>query len=279
MTTKPNEYLLTKSGARLQCILNNKTKNHINWLLIPAPGLSSDSLTELARLLQNQVNGSIWMLDYPNDGNNVSENYNFANWHTALIEGITGLNQPILIAHSTGGMFVQSIAQLEQLASGLILLNSAPDMDWKETFDQYMLQNVTSEIIKCANKYTMEPSDDALRDVIMASLKFSFMPKSHIEAGKMLQRISINHTAADWSDTNFDPTYKAKLIPQLLPTLIIAGEHDQIIPLTVYSNKKEYHRDNIRIQSISQAGHFPWFDNPEELVQVIFNFIATYKLA
>lgn len=86
--------------------------------------------------------------------------------------------------------------------------------------------------------------------------------------------LSINHTAADWSDTNFDTTYKAKLIPQLLPTLIIAGEHDQIIPLTVYSSKKEYHRNNIFIQSISQAGHFPWFDNPEETLQVILNFTA-----
>jgi pimeloyl-ACP methyl ester carboxylesterase len=248
--------------------------DHSNWLLIPAPGLSSDSLRELATLLQTQANGSIWMLDHPNDGNNVSEHYNFANWRQALIEAITMLNHPILIAHSTGGMFVQSIAELEELASGLILIGTAPNMDWKETFEQYMQQNVTPEIEDCANKYMSEPSDEALRNLIIASLKFSFMPESLIEAGKMLQKLSINHTAADWSDTHFDTTYKAKLIPQLLPTLIIGGAHDQIIPLAVYSNNKGYHRNNIFIQSISQAGHFPWFENPEETLQVILNFTA-----
>jgi pimeloyl-ACP methyl ester carboxylesterase len=274
MTTISSDCLFTKNGARLHCVFDNKMNDHSNLLLIPAPGLSSDSLTELATLLQTQAIRSIWMLDHPNDGNNVSENYNFANWQPALIEAITLLNHPIVIAHSTGGMFVQSIAELEELASGLILIGTAPNMDWKKTFDQYMLQNVTPEIENCANKYRSEPSDEALRDLIIASLKFSFMPESLIKASKMLQRLSINHTATDWSDINFDTTYKAKLIPQLLPTLIIAGEHDQIIPLAVYSSKKEYHRNNIFIQSIKHAGHFPWFENPEETLQVIFNFTA-----
>lgn len=275
MMTMPEDYLLTKNGARLTCISGDK-KMSANWLFIPSPGLSSDSLTELANLLDNQVNAALWMLDYPGDGDNVSENFNFANWQPALVEGITALNHPVLIAHSTGGMYVQSIPELETLASGLIFIGSAPNMGWKEACDHHMQENMSAEMHNCATKYGMEPSDEALRRLIMASMKFSFMPKSFIAASKMLQRLAINHSAADWSDTHFDIDYKAKAVPQLLPTLILGGEYDQIIPLTVYSDREEYHRKNIRVQSISQAGHFPWFDNPEETLEVILDFVAAY---
>jgi hypothetical protein len=68
MITIP-DYFFTKNGARLPCVFGKKANKHSNWLLVPAPGLSSDCLMELATLLQNQVKGAVWMLDYPNDGN------------------------------------------------------------------------------------------------------------------------------------------------------------------------------------------------------------------
>ncbi|MBA2657502.1 MAG: alpha/beta hydrolase [Tatlockia sp.] len=273
-----DDCLFTQSGARLNCFINSHSKTQINWLLIPSPGLSSDSLTELAQLLGTQIDDPIWLLDYPNDGSNISKSYNFANWHQALIEALIGLDHPVVVAHSTGGMMVQSINELEQLASGLILLDSAPDMEWKENFNLHIEKNLTPDLEICSNIYASESSDNNLRNLLIASLKFSFMPESLNRAKTIFQRLAINNSAVAWSDENFDASYKAKLKPRQLPTLIIAGEHDQIIPLTVYSSNPDYHRDNISLQLINRAGHFPWIDNPEDSLKVILSFKAKFNL-
>jgi len=269
-----DDYVWTKSGARLLQVTNNQGKN---WLFVPAPGLGSESLTELVTLLQSHIQGSLWMLDYPNDGSNIGRNLNFANWSQALIEATIMLDRPILVGHSTGAMFIQSIPELEQLAAGFVFMDTAPDMAWKKTFEQHMQQNITKAISDCANQYANNPSNETLRDLLIASLKFCFMPKSLNSGIKMMEKLPINHMPADWSDQHFDPTYEAKFIPKSLPTLIMAGEYDQITPIVVYTEKSEYHRKNILIESISNAGHYPWLDNSEGVLQVFLKFVSYIK--
>lgn len=246
-------------------------------MFVPAPGLGSESLTELVTLLRDQIQGSLWMLDHPNDGSNIGKNLNFANWHKALIEAAIMLDQPILVGHSTGAKLIQSIPELEQLAGGFVLMSTALDMAWKKTFEQHMQQNITQAINDCAKQYVANPGNEILRSLLIATLKFCFMPESLNAGIKMMEKLPINHLAADWSDQHFDPTYTAKLIPQSLPTLILAGECDQIIPISVYTEKPEYHRRNILIESIAKAGHYPWFDNPEEILHAFLKFINLFK--
>lgn len=276
METFNNDYEWTKSGARLRCLSPENKESDLNFLFIPAPGLGSESLDGLITLLKDQINMCLWLLDYPNDGSNIDQGHDFANWYPALIESIVKLNKPVLIAHSTGAMFVQSISNLETLVSGVILMNTAPNMDWKDDCNKYMQENTSPEIISCANRHLANPSDETLRALIISALMFSFMPKSMDLAVELLKKIPINHQAAAWSDNNFDPVYKAKFIPQLLPTIIMSGEHDQITPLTVYTNKEEYHKQNILLQSIPDAKHYPWIDNPQEVLTIIHKFINDY---
>ncbi|HLX53341.1 MAG TPA: alpha/beta hydrolase [Aquella sp.] len=182
------------------------------------------------------------------------------------------LDRPILIGHSTGAKFIQSTPELEQLAGGFVLMDTAPDMAWKKTFEQHIQQNITESITNCASQYAANPGNETLRSLLIASLKFCFMPESLNAGIKMMEQLPINHMAADWSDQHFDPTYKAKFIPKSLPTLILAGEYDQITPITVYTEKPEYHRKNILIESISNAGHYPWFDNPKKVLHIFLKF-------
>ncbi len=265
-----HNYVWTKNGARLQNLSNGIGKN---WLFIPAPGLGSESLIELITLLQGQIPGVFWALDHPNDGSNIDKNINFANWQQALIEATTMLDRPILVGHSTGAKLIQNVPELEALASGFVFMDTAPDMSWRDKFDIYMQQNSTQTIIDCANEYTANPGNETLRSLLISSVKFCFMPEA-LEAGvEMMKRLPVNYMVANWSDRYFDPIYKAKFIPQLIPTLIIAGEYDQITPLIIYKEKLEYYRDNILIQSISNAGHYPWFENPKDILRVFLKLL------
>ena len=271
------DYIWTKNGARLYRYSQSNSSS-LNWLFVPPPGLGSESLLELAALLKDQIKGSLWMLDHPNDGNNLGLNMSFANWQDALIEAVTMLKQPIIIGHSTGAKFIQATPQLEGLISAVILISSAPDMEWKDKFNQYMLNHLSPEINQAIDNYTNSPSDDNLNGLLIATLKFCFLPSSLNAGIEMVKGLSVNHKAADWSDNNFDTEYKAKFIPKTLPTLIMTGEQDQIIPLSVYTSKPEYQQDNIIIKPISNASHYPWFDNPQQMRQIIHKFINKFKI-
>lgn len=271
------DYKWTNNGTRVYCYCNGDS-NTLNWLLVPPPGLGSESLLELARLLKGQIKGSLWMLDHPHDGNNVDLNMSFANWQDGLIEAIIMLKQPIIIGHSTGAKFIQATPQLEQLSRAMILISTAPDMEWKDKFNQYILHNLTPEINQAIDRYTNNPSDAALNELLTATLKFCFLPSSLNAGLEMMKRLCVNHKAADWSDNNFDTKYTAKFIPQSLPTLIMTGEHDQIIPLSVYTSKPAYHRENIVIKQINNASHYPWFDNPQQMLELITEFVEKFKI-
>jgi pimeloyl-ACP methyl ester carboxylesterase len=58
-----------------------------------------------------------------------------------------------------------------------------------------------------------------------------------------------------------------KWAPQKIPTLIMAGEKDQITPLKLFEKEKQFCRNNIHFKSIQNAGHFPWIENPTEVAK------------
>jgi pimeloyl-ACP methyl ester carboxylesterase len=275
ITKTTGNYQWTKSGGRLLQVISNPGRN---WLFVPAPGLGSESLTELITLLQEKVQGSLWLLEHPNDGSNIAKTLNFANWRKALIEAAIMLEKPILVGHSTGAKLIQNTSEIEALASGFVFMSTAPDMRWKSKFLQHMQQNTTQAIRDSASEYIANPGNETLRSLLIASLKFCFMPKSLSAGIKMMENLPINHIAASWSDLHFDPIYKAKFVPKAIPTLILAGEYDQITPINVYADKTEYHRKNILIKKISNAAHYPWFDNPGEIRQFFLKFIELYQL-
>lgn len=89
----------------------------------------------------------------------------------------------------------------------------------------------------------------------------------------LFKRIPINSVASNEALTIFDSKkYQAIWIPQIIKTLIIAGSLDHITPLTLFQNNKKYQRKNIFLKEISGAGHYPWFENPDEVVDVFQKF-------
>lgn len=265
-------YIFTTHGARLQKISEQNVAASSDYLFIPCPGLSSESLMDLALILDRKIDASLWLLDHPNDGDNLNPNYNFANWSQSIIEAVTILDKPIVVGHSTSGMMLQCIPELEDIASGMVLIASAPDMGWKDKFNSYMQQHLTTELELAAQVHSAHPSNESLRELLFSAIQFSFEPTSFDAAGKMIGRLLVNYKVAEWSDLNFDPLYKAKFVPKSLATLIINGKLDKIIPSRIYADNREYIRDNILIKQINGASHYPWFEKPDDVVNAFIEF-------
>jgi len=272
-------YLWTKAKARLQLIKTSQGENY-NWLFLPGgPGLGSEYLASLTDILE--LPGNIWYLDLPGDGSNLTgdDTLSFSNWSEALAEAVNALENVILVAHSSGGMFALAIPQLKQNLRGLVLLDSAPDASWQHCFKEYTSQNPLPGIGDFNAELNKDPSNETMRKQILASLPYYFkttVTKEHIE---LFEKLPFNYKSYLWSVNNFNDTYTAKWIPDNIPTMILGGDSDYLTPLYLFKNSTEFQTENIMFREIQNAGHFPWLENPEQVVLAFKEFLESMKCA
>ena len=48
--------------------------------------------------------------------------------------------------------------------------------------------------------------------------------------------------------------------------------------ITLFTNLKEFSRENILIRKIKSAGHFPWIENPTEVREVFNEYIQNFLI-
>lgn len=260
--------LWTRAGGRLQ-YQSSSNNSALNWIFMPGgPGLGSEALAGLTSLLKDNIPGVIWHFDLPNDGSNTVQGKSISNWRSSLMEAVTALENVILVAHSTPAMYVQTMPELEEWLQGLVLIGSAPDASWQKAFNDYCLNNRDADIEKAEVEYKENPTNETLRQLLIVSAKHCFVTEKSLAAGKALfKRLPINNAACEQSAMVFDSeTYRATWIPQNIRTIITTGSNDHITPLSLYKNNKAYLRDNIIFKEITGAGHYPWFENPNEMV-------------
>ncbi len=263
----------TQSGARLQLIYGTQAGN-LNWLFLPGgPGLGSESLLSLLKILS--LPGKLWLLDLPGDGSNTTSNNgeSFKFWSAALIEAVKSFDRVVLVAHSTGGMYALSLPELEKHLEGLVLLGSAPDATWQGLFAEIIKKHPIPGLEALQEKYGKDPNHETLKALTLASAPYLFTKKGQTAGIESLRSLPYNYETCQWSEKHFDRTYQAKWIPKTIPTLILAGEMDLVTPLQLFQNDKRFNRKNILIQSIQEAGHFPWIENPKE-VAIAFSMYA-----
>ena len=261
-------YLWTYSKARLQFIHNTPGAEY-NWMFLPGgPGLGSESLSGLTNILK--LPGSTWHLDLPGDGSNTTKNDTecFSHWSEALIEAVKALPNVILVAHSTGGMYALSAPALKKILAGLVLMDSAPDSSWQKSFMKHAINHPICDAKELQIKYSKKPNNALLKQITIASAQYSFTKKGLSKGISLLKSLPFNYQTCEWSQKHFDHQYKAKWIPKTIPTLILAGEKDQIIPLQFFIDSTKFQRSNITIRTINNAGHFPWIENPRGVINV-----------
>jgi pimeloyl-ACP methyl ester carboxylesterase len=255
----------TASYARLR-LFRKSEENHWNWIFIPGgPGLGSESLIPLLDILC--LPGTMWLFDLPGDGSNIQPNATLADWPKALLEVLQDLDNVIMIGHSTGGMFLLSIPELEKYIRGLVLMNSSPDNSWQTEFAPILVQLSQEE-----ENYQNNPTNETLKRFVLAGARYMFTEAGLATGTQMLEKLPYNHDAFHWAKQHFDPIYKAKWRPEEIPTLILSGAKDLATPLKFFSQNKQYHRKNIAMVEIEDAAHFPWIENPTAVANAFFNY-------
>lgn len=258
-------YLWTQLKARLQLIKINHGSNW-NWLFLPGgPGLGSESLAPLTSFLN--LPGSMWHLDLPGDGSNLESN-DFSFWDEALAQSVEALGHVILVGHSTGGMYALSTPALKESLLGLVLMDSAPDASWQQFFGNTVEQSPIPGMEDLHKEYIKSPSNELLKQLTLLSAPYLFTQEGLKKDYSFLETLPYNYQSCDWSAQHFDSTYEAKWFPDNLPTLIFAGEFDQITPLKLFRESPNFQADSIYIKEIPNAGHFPWVENPQAVAQV-----------
>jgi pimeloyl-ACP methyl ester carboxylesterase len=261
----------TKDGVRLT-LVKSYTGNNINLIFVPGgPGIDSSYLTDLANTLN--VKGSVWLLDLPDNGSNIKVGTDFNKWSDYLLNTVKEFDNVILVGHSFGGTLILSDPRIEKQLKGLILLDSTPELtpevEIKER-EKYNLPNSD----RVMGEYLKQPSNYVLKNVVLELIDYYFIPSFKEKGINFANQAIYNHHSFDWAIANFFPTYKAKYIPKI-PTLIMSGEFDHVLPLYVFTEDKRFKSDNFKIVEIKDAGHFPWVEKPEKVKKVVEDFIAS----
>jgi pimeloyl-ACP methyl ester carboxylesterase len=221
-----------------------------------------------------QLPGNTWEVDLPGDGSNTTENDTeyFSYWSQALVEAANALPNVILVAHSSGGMFALATPPLEHILLGLVLMDSAPNASWQQSFTQYVHANPLPVAQKLQILYEQNPSDALLKELTMACAPYFSTKRSLQKMLSLLATLPFNYRTQLWAAQNFDQTYQAKWIPRTLPTLIFSGDQDSITPLKLFTEINDFQRENILIREIMNASHFPWLDNPEDVKKTFSDY-------
>jgi pimeloyl-ACP methyl ester carboxylesterase len=266
--------LWTPSGARLQWVRSSGDAT-LHWLFLPGgPGLGSESLLLLLEILD--LPGNLWRLDLPGDGSNTTPDNaaSFAQWDSALLEAVGKFKPVVLAAHSTGGMYALSLPEIEEFLEGLVLLDSAPDAGWQDSFQEAQRRFPLAGLVALQAAYEKSPNNELLKAVTIASAPYLFAPFAVPAGVQMLRSLPFNVEACRWSADHFDPIYRARWVPRTIPTLILSGAEDLITPLRLFKESRRFHRPNITFKSIPRGGHFPWIENPQAVALAFEEYCA-----
>ena len=263
----------TPSGVRLR--RHAQRSGDMNWLFLPGgPGIGSESLKELADALD--VPGNLWLVDLPGDGSNVTlptfPDNHYQRWPEVLLEAAQALPNCVYVGHSTGGMYLLSVPEVEKHLKGLVLISTAPDASWHAGFVQMTLQNPLPAVAAAVREFERDRTNEKLRDISVASAEWSFTPES-VDIGRhLLARMPYNVKATDWSDRYFDDTYVAKWWPRSLPTLILSGADDRVVTQNLW-NDSRFGGQHVLQRTIDNAAHFLWMEKPEKVREAFADLV------
>ncbi|MBN2045422.1 MAG: alpha/beta hydrolase [Anaerolineales bacterium] len=177
-----------------------------------------------------------------------------AEWMQAV-----GIKKAVIGGHSMGGAIAQTIAlEYPNLVSGLILVATAAKL------------SVSQDILFKLSTPNSTPS------AIELILKWSWMPGTD---AKLLEKVHDQmmgiRSAVIYGDylacSNFDLTGRVNKIK--VPTLVIAGERDEMIPLDILW-QLESGIKSARIAVIPNAGHMVMLEQPDQVAREAQSFLA-----
>ncbi len=177
-----------------------------------------------------------------------------------------------MVGHSTGGMFVLSVPELREHLAGVVLIGSAPHAEWRKRFFEFVERNPIPAVEQAAELYDQQPDDVRLRNLTLAAAPWNFTGEGLSAGRKILADLPYNRDAVLWAEENFDDVYRARWTPVDVPALIISGEHDKVVDQSLWREAPGFDGPNVLHRTISDAGHFPWVENPDGVSAAFTNF-------
>ena len=244
----------------------------VNWLFIPGgPGADSRYFHCLVDGLE--LPGNVWLIDFPGNGDNETfENYDYDHWLEIFLPTVRRFENVILVGHSAGGMLPLLFPELENELKGLVLLNSSPCL-WLESAHSYAKQFELPDLTKEMEEFA-EKANQTSFDAALAACTPYYFSKESLDAGReYLKSFPFSYQPAVWWQRKaVEINYKAKWVPEKVPTVVVTSKYDCICPYTLFSENELFKRPNIQHHLIEDAGHFPWIENLSEMKSV-FNAV------
>ncbi len=274
-----SNYLYDANHTRLCLSKSVPGEKLFNWLFLPGgPGVDSSSLTDLVK--QMHLPGNYWLVDLIFNGTN--ENYPqtsadvYQKWTVYLEHVVSQFDNPILIGHSFGGYLPFFCPALEQSLQGLVVFNSVPTLK-SDLFTQVATTQNLPSLTEAKNQFIQDPNLENMRALYLKEAHYFFTEQNRAKGiEQIVNKLKYCIPTEHWWYTDGYAFYSdIKWIPQQTPTLIIGGDDDFITPSAVFAQDLRFHRNNIKMVNIPNAGHFPWIEQPDFVNQTLASFITS----
>lgn len=245
------------------------TDSGYNWLFLPGgPGLGSEYLIDFCKKLK--LPGSITLLDFPKDGTNTQGMLDFKYWQDGIIEVLKSHANPILVTHSFSGMFALNMPELEDLLTGIVLMNTTTTNSFFEHVNAMYQKHHLPDLVPAASEYHLSPSDKAYR-TFWDTYKYYCFTQEELGIGeKMMELFAYNNKSYYYAIEHFYPDFNCKWSPETIPVMTIASELDFICPPEIFIRDKKFQKQNIANKLIFKAGHCPWIIHNDQ-IQICFD--------
>ena len=264
-----NECWTNIDGLKIRYLESGKeNKKHI--LFIHGLGSAADRWMKLPDQLSSEFHSVA--IDLPGFGeSDKPENMNYAidQFQKIIVSFLTDISlhkeEIILIGHSLGGYIASEIAiNYKNPVQKLVLMDSSGMLD-KPTpiLDEYL-------------EAALHPNQKSVRKVFEKMVADpNRIPQQLVDG--FISRINMPHAKHAFESTFLNSTSTQIGLQRLrkinpIPTLVIWGVCDKVIPLNHSKFFKEY-IDNSRLEIIADAGHAPFAEKPDQVCKLIRNFL------
>ena len=205
---------------------------------------------------------------------------NYVAWLADFIKGLNLPKPPILLGHSFGSIVAASYAaKYPETLSSLILVNpiGAPALEGPKAvltqlaiFYYWLGRKLPA---RPAHRWLASKPTVMIMSITMAKTKDKklrkFIHNQHLTHFSSFNNPAMLAEAFKTSVSNDVRMFAQKI---KLPTLLIAGDKDDITPLTKQQSLAELF-DNAKLIVIKNVGHLTHYETPDQVAQAVKKFI------
>lgn len=209
------------------------------------------------------------------------ENITIASWadEADALRKALGLERIILFGHSFGGFIAQEYAlRYGEHLEGLILSNTSPALDYPDVMIANAQQRATPEQFQAlmAGLSTPSPDDKSLKETFGTILPIYFAHYDKAIGSTLGEAIHYSAGAFNQGMGRLAQTFSTldRLAKIRVPTLVIGGRHDWIIPPVQGPERLAASIPHAQMHIFEESGHFPFIEENEAYLSLVKTWLT-----